>query len=71
MIKCKDNGIYTCISKQGKNKSRWDTDKEAIDYAKYLNEKYPLPDTKLVAYKCTHCHFFHLTSVKKNKKKKR
>ena len=25
MIKCKDNGPYTCISRNGKPKSRWDT----------------------------------------------
>jgi hypothetical protein len=68
MIKCKDNGIYTCISKTGNPKSRWKTDKEVIDSAKYLNTKYPSTDTKLVGYKCSHCNFYHLTTVKIKKK---
>ena len=68
MIKCKDNGALTCVSKQGTPKSRWETDKEVIEKAKFLNTKYPSSDTKLVGYKCSHCHFYHLTTVAKKKK---
>lgn len=68
MIKCVNNGIYTCISKEGKPKSRWATDKEAIDKAKYLNTKFPQIGTKLVGYKCDNCGFYHLTTVKTKKK---
>jgi hypothetical protein len=66
MIKCKDNGSLTCFSKSGKLKSRWDTQGEAIDQAKYLNKKFHKEDEfKLVAYKCTNCHKYHLTTTKK------
>lgn len=68
MIKCINNGKYTCISKEGKEKSRWGTDKEVIEKAKYLNVKYPVDTTKLVGYKCSNCGFYHLTTVLKKKK---
>ena len=55
MIKCKDNGPYTCISRNGKPKSRWDTAALVIENAKYLNEKYPSKTTKWVGYKCSNC----------------
>lgn len=69
MIKCKDNGNLTCVSKSGKPKNRWKTDTEAIDKAKYLNTRYTKEDTKLVAYKCTNCHHYHLTTRPKRKRK--
>jgi hypothetical protein len=62
MIKCVDNGLLTCISRDGKPKSRWLTSDEAIENAKYLNKKYDNPNSKLVAYKCTHCSHYHLTT---------
>lgn len=68
MIKCKDNGVMTCVSKNGNAKSRWKTDTEAINNAKYLNEKYPSEQTKLVAYKCTNCHHYHLTTRPKRQR---
>lgn len=68
MFKCVDNGKDTCYSKSGEPKSRWSTDKEAIEKAKRLNEKFYDPDTKLVAYKCSHCHYYHLTRKKRRKR---
>lgn len=68
MIKCKNIGALTCVSKQGTPKSRWKTDKEVIEKAKFLNNKYPSTDTKLVGYKCGHCGFYHLTTVSKKKR---
>ena len=35
---------------------------EAIENAKYLNKKYANDNSKLVAYKCTHCSHYHLTT---------
>ena len=69
MIKCKDNGKMTCVSKSGKPKSRWKTSDEVIKQAKYLNKKYPKKDTKLVGYKCSNCHHYHLTTTKKRVRK--
>lgn len=69
MIKCKDNGSMTCVSKAGRPKNRWKTSDEVIAKAKYLNEKYPKKDTKLVGYKCSHCHHYHLTTNKKRIRK--
>lgn len=69
MIKGIDNGQFSCISKTGKEKSRWDTDEEAIKNAKYINTKYPEKDTKLVPYKCTNCHKYHLTTKQIKKKR--
>lgn len=69
MIKCVDKGALTCVAKSGKPKNRWKTDKEAIKNAKYINEnKLQDEDYKLVAYKCTHCHHYHLTSKSKRKR---
>lgn len=70
MIKCKNNGALTCISKSGKPKDRWITDSEAIANAKRVNKKYPSELTKQVAYKCSHCNHYHLTTVTINKKLK-
>ncbi len=67
MIKAIDNGKYSCISKNGNPKSRWDTSEEVIAKAKYLNEKNHEKNTKLVGYKCPNCHKYHLTTVKLNK----
>jgi hypothetical protein len=65
MIKCTDKGIWTCISRSGIPKKSYDTDNAAISAAKIVNLKDPKPDTKLVAYKCTHCQKYHLLSVMK------
>lgn len=69
MVKCVDHGVFTCISKNGNPKSRWDTSEEAIIYAKYLNNKFHKDDDlKLVGYKCTHCYKYHLTTHTKRKR---
>jgi hypothetical protein len=68
MIKCTDKGIWTCISRGGSPKKSYDTDNEAIRVAKFINEKNPDTNTKLVAYKCSNCRKYHLLSVKKSKK---
>ena len=65
MIKSKNFGIFNCMSKSGKPKSAWDTSDEIIEQAKYLNKKYPSDKTKLIGYKCSHCHKHHLTTTKK------
>lgn len=65
MIKCKNNGKFTCIGKNGKPKNRYETADLAILSAKRINTKYPDNPTKLVSYKCSHCHFYHLTSKPK------
>ncbi len=65
MIKCQDNGIWTCISRMGVPKKSYLSDRDAISAAKIVNKKDPKPYTKLVAYKCTHCNQFHLLTVKK------
>ena len=68
MIKCHDKGIWTCIGKSGKPKKSYPTSDAAISAAKLVNEHDPKPDTKLVAYKCTHCSNYHLLTVKKKLK---
>ena len=68
MIKSKDFGHLNCISKAGNLKSRWNTSDEVIAAAKYQNTKYPSEETKLVGYKCSHCHYYHLTTVKKRQR---
>lgn len=68
MIKCKDYGVFTCIGGSGKPKRAWNTQNEAIENAKYMNAKYPKEGAKLVAYKCTHCGSYHLTTVLKKYK---
>ena len=60
MEKAKNNGIFSCISKNGNPKSRWKTADEAISNAKYMNKKNGYSDSKLVGYKCPCCHFYHL-----------
>lgn len=68
MIKGVNKGVYSCISKNGTPKSRWDNQDEVIEKAKYLNKRYPKVDSKLVGYKCPNCHKYHLTTKFKNKK---
>lgn len=68
MIKCTDKGIWTCISRSGIPKKSYTNDKSAISAAKIVNEKDPQPYTKLVAYKCSHCHQYHLLTVNKKLK---
>ena len=68
MIKCVDNGRMTCIGKDGNHKNRYDTSEQAIAVAKHRNEVFPKRATKLVAYKCSHCHYYHLTSKPKRKR---
>jgi hypothetical protein len=65
MVKCTDKGIWTCISKNNTPKKSYPDDKSAISAAKIVNEKDPKVGTKLVAYKCSHCHNYHLLTVKK------
>lgn len=62
MIKCQDKGIFTCIGRNGIPKKRFNTSEEAIHAAKKINEKNPNTTTKLVGYKCTNCHGYHLTT---------
>jgi hypothetical protein len=68
MIKCTDKGIWTCISKSGVPKKSYPTSDAAISAAKKVNEYDPKPRTKLVAYKCTNCHKYHLLTVNKKEK---
>lgn len=65
MIKCVDNGRMTCISKAGTPKSRWDNADDAIYTAKIINNRNIDSNFKLVAYKCSHCNYYHLTSKPK------
>jgi len=65
MVKCTDKGKWTCISRNGLAKKAYPDDKTAISAAKIVNEKDPKLGTKLVAYKCTHCHQYHLLTVRK------
>jgi hypothetical protein len=65
MIKCVDKGIWTCISKSGVPKKSYDDSDAAISAAKLVNKHDPKETTKLVAYKCTHCHKYHLLTVNK------
>lgn len=57
--------FLTCISRSGIPKKAYKTSDWAISAAKIVNEKNTTPNTKLVAYKCTHCHQYHLLTVKK------
>jgi hypothetical protein len=65
MIKCVDKGMWTCVSKSGAPKKSYDTADAVISAAKLVNEHDPKPDTKLIGYKCTHCHKYHLLTVNK------
>ena len=67
MIKCVDRGIWTCISNSGVLKKSYDNSDAAISAAKLVNKYDPKETTKLVAYKCTHCHKYHLLTVNKKK----
>lgn len=69
MIKCIDNGIFTCIGRNGTPKRKFDTSEQAIHAAKLINSNNPLSLTKLVAYKCTHCNGYHLTTHFKRQRK--
>ena len=68
MIKSKNYGHLNCISKRGELKSRWKTSDEIIEAAKKANTKYPSEETKVVGYKCSHCHHYHLTTTKKRQR---
>ncbi len=65
MIKCIDKGKWTCIGRSGKPKASYTTSNDAISAAKIINTNDSKPETKLVTYKCTHCHNYHLLTVKK------
>ena len=65
MIKCVNKGIWTCISNSGVLKKSYDNSDAAISAAKLVNKYDPKETTKLVAYKCTHCHKYHLLTVNK------
>ena len=69
MQKCIDKGIFTCISRHGVPKKRFETDAAAISAAKIINELNKDLPTKLVGYKCTHCHGYHLTTHLKRMRK--
>ena len=69
MIKCVDKGIFTCIGRNGNPKRRFDTPEQVISAAKLINGKNKDSNTKLVGYKCSHCHGYHLTTHLKNNKK--
>lgn len=62
MQKCYDKGVFTCISRHGVPKKRFETDAAAISAAKIINELNKNLPTKLVGYKCTQCHGYHLTT---------
>lgn len=68
MIKCVDKGRWTCIGRSGIPKKSYPDSDKAINAAKLVNNLDPKPGTKLVAYKCTHCHQYHLLTVKKKEK---
>lgn len=65
MIKCKDSGEYTCVSRSGRLKQSYSTADLAIEKAKEVNDMNPNSPTKLIVYKCTQCHKYHLTSTKR------
>ena len=65
MIKGVDKGIWTCISNLGVPKKSYDNSDAAISAAKLVNKHDPKETTKLVAYKCAHCHKYHLLTVNK------
>ncbi len=62
MIKCIDNGMWTCIRRDGTPKKSYTNQDSAINAAKLVNEKDPKENTKLVAYKCANCIGYHLTT---------
>jgi hypothetical protein len=64
MIKCTDKGVFTCRTRDNKPKKEFDTDADAITFAKWANKKFGDGKTKQVAYKCTNCHKYHLLTVK-------
>jgi hypothetical protein len=65
MIKCIDKGKWTCISNSGEPKKSYGNSDAAINAAKLVNKNVPKETTKLVAYKCTRCHKYHLLTVNK------
>jgi hypothetical protein len=48
------------------SKVKWDTLTLAEVNAEYLNKTYPKKDSKLVAYKCEQCDYYHLTTKYKD-----
>jgi hypothetical protein len=68
MIKCVDKGRWTCFSRTGVPKKTYTTDTQAIAAAKTVNTRDPRVGTKLVAYKCAHCHGYHLLTVNKRQR---
>lgn len=67
MQKCVDKGMFTCIGRNGVPKRRFETSEQVIHAAKLINSKTPDSTTKLVGYKCSHCHGYHLTTHFKKK----
>jgi hypothetical protein len=55
-----------CISTNKTPKVRWETLTLAQVNAEYLNKTYPKKDTKLVAYRCEQCDYYHLTTKYKD-----
>jgi hypothetical protein len=70
MRKCIDKGAFTCIGRSGKPKRRFETSEHAISAAKLINDRHKELTTKLVGYKCSHCHGFHLTTHTKRVRNK-
>lgn len=62
MKKCIDKGIFTCIGRNGTPKKKFETAEHAIHAAKLINTKNSESTTKLVGYKCSNCHGYHLTT---------
>lgn len=62
MQKCINKGAFTCISRHGVPKKRFETDNAAIAAAKIINNLNKDLPTKLVGYKCSHCGGYHLTT---------
>ena len=62
MQKCIDFGKFTCVNHSGLQKKKYKTDKIAIATAKLINNRENNPYTKLVAYKCSYCNEYHLTT---------
>jgi len=63
MIKCIGKSKFNCISRDFKQKVKYANADAAINKAKELNEAKKDPFTKLVAYKCNQCNFYHLTTT--------
>jgi hypothetical protein len=62
MIKCQDKNKFNCFSRDFKLKVKYPDSDAAINKAKELNKANKNLYTKLVAYKCNECNYYHLTT---------